>query len=800
MKLRKRTELTLGRNQSFDLGWLFFRGEGRKFEQPEVDVSQWRTLDLPHDWSIEDAPGESSPERLGPFDSSAVGGSDTGYTLGGEGWYRKEFYATDLPPDAVVEIHFDGIAVESDVWINGRHLGHRVNAYMAFQYQLSAHLKRDGKNVVVVRARNSGQNSRWYAGSGIYRSVTLNVIGQTARIAPWGVYATTRRIDAQQADIDVTTHLESVSEAMILITRLRDADGSVVAEASSPAAATIEQTLSLQKPELWSPAAPNLYQLESVLQQGETVIDQLQQDYGIRLVSFDPAHGMRINGEVTKLRGGCMHHDNGLLGAAAFADAEERKVKLLKSRGFNAVRSSHNPSSHAFRRACDRLGMLLIEESFDMWHAGKLPDDYSIHFKEHWQADLNSMVLNARNSPSVIMWSIGNEVPDRSTPEGVKWSWHLANEVHRLDPTRPVTAGLNGSPGRRLLAAEGTAREGQAGKADYASSIFLDVVGYNYKLSDFRKDHPVKPDRVFYGSETYARQAYDYTALAESESYMIGEFVWTAMDYLGEAGLGLTRRMPAENAVMLPHTFPVVGAFCGDIDLLGMQKPQSLARDVMWGLSSLEIAIARPLDEGQVELIPLWGWPEELPSWTWPGAEGRTVTLRAYTQADQISVFVNGTQIAERKLTAADNKRTDVEIVYTPGELEVIAFRGGVKIGHRRLVTASAPQQLKLTAEQASGRGDRQALHYVHIAVTDEAGRLSPDAMENIRLKVDGPAEVIGFGSANPRAVGSYQALRAQTYQGRALAILRATGNAGVVKIRAEAEGRVAAETTLVLN
>jgi beta-galactosidase len=793
-------ELAIGRDQPFDLGWRFLRGSATEFEAPALDDSGWRVVDLPHDWSIEDVPGDPQPGKIGPFEKSAVGGTGSGFTVGGEGWYRKHFRLTDLPAGARVEIQFEGIYVVSDVWMNGHWVGNHVHGYTPFAFDLTPYVTRGGDNLIAVRVRNVGNNARWYSGSGIYRPVTIDVLRGPGRIARWGVGAWTRHIDDRGAEIDVATRLEDVGASMTLRTRLRDKSGAVVAETSSTAGAEIRQTLNISKPKLWSPTSPELYSLESALLQGTAIVDTIVQPFGARIVTMDAEHGLRINGESFKLRGGCVHHDNGLLGATAFADADERRILLLKARGFNAIRSSHNPCSSSFRHACDRYGMLLIEEAFDSWHVPKWPDDYSTNFKDHWQGDLDAMVLSARNSPSVIMWSIGNEIPERMSDEGLEISWRLANEVHRLDPTRPVTAAIHAFPGRPLIAGEKTARRGLGGVAEPAATMFLDVVGYNYKFGDFERDHPLYPQRVFYGSETFPSDAHEYRELCLRAPYVLGEFIWTAMDYIGEAGIGLGTVVPSNSPPYSAIDFPVVISYCGDVDLIGNQKPQSRFRDVVWGVSTLEVAVQRPVPDGMKERVAQWGWRDELQSWTWPDMTGQSLKVHIYTSGDRIELKVNGKSLGSRNLTAADKMHTEIATTYEPGTLEVIAYRMGVEIARRHLTTASAPAQLQVTPEVAAGLSDRHALNYVRVAVLDAAGQLVPEAMPTVQLTITGPAELVGFGTANPRAVGSYQANIARTFEGRALAILRSRGRPGTVRISASSAGLHSGSTTIRLQ
>jgi beta-galactosidase len=792
--------LHVGRDQPFDLGWRFQRGEGvAGQETPGFDDSSWRVVDLPHDWSIEDEPGGEAPAVLGPFDKHAIGGTATGFAVGGEGWYRRHFRVDHLPADARVEVLFDGIYPLSDIWLNGQRVGGNVAGYRPFALDLTPFLLRAADNVLSVRVRNLGKNSRWYSGSGLYRQVKLDVLPGGARIARWGVGAWTKSIAGGRAAIDVTTRIEAADSALQLVTRLRDPGGAVVAEATSSAAAEVSQALSVRAPRLWSPDSPALYSLETELRRGEVVVDRMVQPYGIRIVTFDPAIGMAINGTVTPLRGGCIHHDNGLLGACAYPDADARRIRLLKARGYNAIRSSHNPASRCLREACDRLGMLMIDEAFDAWQWPKLPDDFSTSFVDHWHEVIEALVLSARNSPSVILWSIGNEIPSRSTPAGVEWEWKLANAVHALDPTRPVTAALNGVLGAPMVAGEATARAGRAGKEDNASTIFLDVPGYNYRLDNIEPEHAAHPERVIYASETFPKDVFNYADLMRRAPYFLGEFVWTAMDYFGEAGIGMAKPVKGK-AMMAMAGWPWVVSWCGDIDLIGQQKASSHARDVAWGLSPLEMAVQRPLPAGDTEFIAPWGWSDELPSWTWPGVEGTALAVRIYSTGDRVELLLNGAKVGEKSLAPADRCQAEFAVPFAPGRLEAIAWRGDAVIARRKLETVGAAASLSVTAEAGFEKhSDRQRLIYLPIAVRDAAGHVLPDDSRKLRLDLSGPATLVGFGSANPLAVGSFQASEAQSFRGRALAILRAQGHPGAVRVSVQAEGLPAASTIIRL-
>ena len=778
--------LTIGRGQSFDLGWKFHRGEGEGLEAPGLDDSGWRAVDLPHDWSIEDLPAQSGATILGPFDKQAVGGTATGFAVGGDGWYRKRFHLAP-PPGGRVELVFDGVYMASDVWVNGVHLGFHPHGYTPFAYDLTPHLAADGDNLVAVRVRNRGQNSRWYSGSGVYRHVWLDVHPEAARIARWGVGVVTRRITEAGADLAIETKLEDVGPGLVLVSRIKDAGGRTLWEDSVPATAQVRQAASLAAPRLWSPETPHLYRLETELRRGGEAIDRQATEFGVRVVAFDPARGMTVNGQPTKLRGGCIHHDNGLLGAAAFDAAEERKVQLLKARGYNAVRPSHNPFSPAFLRACDRQGMLVIGEAFDAWRAPKLAQDYSTYFDDHWRGDIAAMVLSGRNHPSIVMWSIGNEIPSRNTPEGVETQWLLANEVHKLDPTRPVTAAINDFPGKLVIPSERTARPGTAGVPDEASAVFLDVVGYNYKLRKYERDHARFPNRILYGSESFPKDLFAIWDLTDRSPWLVGDFVWTAMDYLGEAGIGGASY--GKGGLGALGAWPEVVSRCGDLDLIGEQKGQSLARDVVWGLSPLEIAVQAPPPEGTIEIIRPWGWSDERQSWTWPGQEGRPLAVRVYTAGDEVELRLNGQVVERRAVTAADLKRIEFKVPYRPGTLEVAAFRSGAETARRKLATVGAPAAIRLTPERPTAGRGRGDVAFVGVEVVDAEGRRVPQAELPLQLSIAGPAELAGFGSANPFAVGGFQSAQAKTWDGRALAILRGQGRAGRVRIEARGEG-----------
>jgi len=816
------------RERLFDDGWRFHRGDAAGAEQPAFDDAKWRTLDLPHDWSIEDLPehpestGESAvwadancPARVGPFDRDlSEGKRDTGWVVGGTGWYRKKFPGPALSGGRHVEIRFDGVYMLSDVWLNGEHLGNHPYGYTGFAYDTTPHLRAGSENVLAVRVRNDGRNSRWYSGSGIYRHVWLTITGDV-RVALWGLCVTTPEVSADQAVVNVKVQIEnraSESRQVAVSVRVVDAAGAEAGrhEATETVAAggqsETEHTMTLAKPKLWSPAAPRLYRAEVDLLAGGHVTDHLVTGFGIRKVEVDAERGLRINGEPVKLKGGCVHHDNGVLGAAAIDRAEERRVELMKANGFNAIRCSHNPPSPAFLDACDRLGMLVIDEAFDHWEVEKNPQDYHLYFKEWWKRDLDAMVLRDRNHPCVIFWSIGNEIPERIEPRGVETGKMLVEEVKRLDATRPVTMAIPffWEPGQKHAWPE----------ADPAFEN-LDVGGYNYQWQEYERDHERLPRRVIMGTESFPLQAFDNWQLVEKHPYVLGDFVWTAMDYLGESGIGNSQlsapRMPFapppktgergdESGAELAQIFapyPWFNAYCGDIDLIGRRKPQWFYRAVLWGISNLEMAVQRPVPEGRKELVSLWGWSDELRSWTWPRYEGRPLTVRVYSRGDQVRLLLNGKEVGTKAVSAGSRLSAEFQVPYAPGELRAVSLAQGRKVAELAFKTTGPPAKIRLHADRTRIRRDRRDLAFVSVEMLDAAGEFVPDAAVPVTFSVSGAGELAGAGSANPKDPLSFRKPRVRTYHGRCLAVLRPNGASGAIQLRCGAVGLTPASTTI---
>lgn len=799
------------RDRAFDADWRFLRGDAPGAEAPAFDDAAWRGLDVPHDWSIEDlspappptAPGEKTPTRIGPFAPDENPSHHfTGHTLGGIGWYRKSFTVGEADAGKQVAVRFDGVYMNAELWINGHRLGEHPHGYTAFEFDLTPHLRPAGEpNLLAVRVRNEGRNTRWYAGSGIYRHVWLTV-RDAVHVPTWGLFVTTPEVSREQALVKISADLRNAAAPgaqpipATVRARVRDAAGRVVGESTGSVFLAADETRATERfihvatPALWSPDSPTLYVAEFELSVAGRVTDTVITRFGIRSISADAERGFRLNGEPLKLKGGCIHHDNGPLGAAAIDRAEERKVELLKASGFNAVRTSHNPPSSAFLDACDRLGLLVIVEAFDQWTRSKERNEQDYHrfFAEWSDRDLAAMVRRDRNHPSVIMWSIGNEIPEQFQAEAT--ARRLRAGVLAHDPTRFVTQGVCTDWGKVIKNWDALSDPG---------FTQLDIAGYNYLPEKYEGDHARHPRRVMYGSESFPKDAYDYWALVEKHPYIIGDFVWTAMDYLGEAGIGHRVLSGDQNPFFMP--WPWFNAWCGDIDLIGVKKPQSFYRDVVWRRSPLEIAVHEPLPEGQTEVLSWWGWPAQRRSWTWPGNEGRPLKVSVYSRCDTVRLELDGRVVGESPVSGDTKLTATFDVPYAPGELRAFGLVNGKVVAQTALQTVGAPAAIRLVADRAAIRADRDDLAYVAIEIVDADGRLVPHAKVPLRLAVSGAGELAGHASAVPNEPASFRAPQRETFEGRALAILRplptAIGVAGEITLRVEAEGFPPATRTI---
>ncbi len=777
------------RMRSFDADWRFILDSVNGAEAISYDDSKWRLLDVPHDWSIEDIPQQVEGKTIGPFSKESPGGKSTGHVLGGTGWYRKKFTLTIADTGKLISIYFEGIYMESDVWVNGQHVGYHPYGYTSFSYDLTKHLLPPGQpNVIAVRVVNKGKNSRWYSGSGIYRHVWLSV-KNPVHIDQWGVVVTTPEAFAEEAKIKLaTTILSDAGKDIKLQTRLIDSSGKEVGKAETSVSHStagkniINQEFNLKNPRLWSPDAPYLYRAVTILFDGGKESDVVVTHFGVRRIEFSPYRGFELNGKQLKLKGGCVHHDNGLLGSAAIDRAEERRIELLKANGFNAIRCSHNPPSEKFLEACDRLGMMVIDESFDHWQLPKNPEDYHRFFDEWWERDITSMVMRDRNHPSIILWSIGNEIQERADPAGLEITKKLKSKVLQLDSTRMITEAICefwDHPGR---------------KWEFAAPAFelLDVSGYNYQWLKYEPDHEYFPKRILMGTESVPQHAFENWKMVEKHPYVVGDFVWTAMDYLGEAGIGHSTTDTGKMEFSNP--WPWFNAYCGDIDLIGNKKPQSYYRDVVWRRSPIELAVHTPLPPGKKEQISYWGWPDEQQSWTWPGNEGKMLDVNVYSRSPLVRLELNGKLIGEKNITDTSGITAKFQVPYQPGILKAIAIENGKDVGSVMLSSRNAPSHIHLIADREKIKASRNDLSYVTIEIVDDQDRVVPNAEVPIRFSVSGDGEIAAVGSANPADMSSFKGSSKKTWRGRCLVILRSTGKAGKIILKVESDALGGAE------
>ena len=807
------------RTTSFDMGWRFLKGNPSGAENPVFDDSKWRSIDLPHDWSIEDLPNQKEDSVVGPFSKKSICKMGTGNTVGGTAWYRKSFTIDRADNDKTTCIQFDGVYMNSDIWINGKHVGNHPYGYTSFWYDITPYLNPAGQaNIIAVQVKNEGFNARWYSGSGIYRHTWLTLV-KPVHIAPWGIYITTPTVSENNARVDIVTSVSNSyrqDSHVTLRVKLTDPSGATAGTASMeslvPAGKSIDlkQSVMVENPALWSLENPNLYQARVEVFVNNKVEDNLMTSFGIRTIHFDTQTGFTLNGQTVKLKGGCFHHDNGPLGSAAIDRAEERKIELLKKAGFNAIRCSHNPPSPFLLDACDRLGMLVIDEAFDTWEKSKLAmmtmmfnpkgsksvavEDYSKDFKEWWQKDIQSMVLRDRNHPSIIMWSIGNEIMEAADTSGLRIATNLSKEVRKYDPTRAVT---------EAHVDMGASFGGKSTWEDRAPHIaLLDVVGYNYAYAIYQEDHKKHPERIMYASEFMPPKSLENWQAVETLPYIIGNFSWSAMDYLGEAGTGVPRLVditpsaagsnPMAQMMQFfsKDSWPMFINFQGDLDIVGNPKVPYYYQHVVWREQKMAMFVHMPIPEGKREITSPWGFPDELKSWSWEGHKGEKMQVHVYTRSKLVKLELNGKLVGEQAVDDRKSITATFEVPYEPGTLTARAFDNGIETASESISTVGKPAAIKLTTDRSTIRADRNDLSYVMAEIVDADGKEVPYA-DNVlvNFEINGNGEIAGVGSGSPTDMSSFQKPVKKSWQGRCLAIVRPKGEAGKIVLTARAEG-----------
>lgn len=779
---------------AMDPGWRFTLGNPVGAEQPGFDDRAWRRLDLPHDWSIEGKPSEA-----------ARGGGRVGYYPGGIGWYRKAFRLPAGGRGKSARLEFDGVHMNSDVWLNGVHLGRRPYGYVSFGYDVTRHL-RPGVNVVAVRVDNSQEpNSRWYTGSGIYRHVWLTV-ADPLHVGHWGTFVTTPQADSAGAMVVASTRVENDHPAVrqgILQAVVQDPWGREVARSETPfalepgARVVLEQRMPVITPHRWSVGSPHLYSLQTTVLAAGRPVDATTTPFGIRAIEFHKDKGFLLNGQRLKMRGVNLHHDGGAVGAAVPEGVWLRRLLKLRAMGVNAIRTAHNPPAPEFLDLTDRLGFLVMAEAFDEWTHGKVAEGYHRYFAEWSERDVTDFVHRDRNHPSIVLWSAGNEIGEQTAPGGVQVLQRLLDIFHREDPTRPVTTGN-----------DNIAADGRPATVPFLSA--LDVVGYNYVdrwrnrreifAEQDRQDHPewkmigTESGTIFQSfDEQYslgndprvARPNYTSGLLTaerlwkwvETRDYFAGNFMWTGVDYLGES------------------TWPFIGFPSGAMDLTGHPKSSYYLYQSLW-------------TEGPVLHL--------FPHWNWPGREGQVIPVLAYSNCNIVELFLNGRSLGEKRfefpaqgtaggwnsyaLPRVHPTTSDLhlswDVPYEPGVLRAVGKRrDGTPWCEASVRTAGTAAAIRLGLEPDTVTTARGSVAHVTFEVVDSAGTLVPTADNLVEFTVAG-GSILAVDNANLQDHDPFQSSRRRAFNGRGLAILRASGP-GVLRVTATAAGLRAATVAI---
>ena len=741
------------KRQLFDFGWQFTHRSASPLGSSKNGTTQ--TVDLPHDWDIFE----------GPVSGEGATGTGGGWFEAGKGEYRKTF-AT--PNADIVKLHFEGVYQKAEVYVNGQKAGQHHYGYTPFTVDVTKYLNKDKKkiNEVVVKVDNSEQpNCRWYSGSGIYRHVWLET-KPALHIAENGVFVTTPEVSAAKAKMQVEVTVQNESQA--------DRNATVVVGGSQLMVAvkageskTVSTTLYVNNPRLWSPESPTLYEAKVELKENGTTIDNATAKYGIRSFSFDAEKGFVLNGKPLLINGACVHHDDGVLGAMAFDDAEIRKVRQMKEAGFNLIRTSHNPTTRAFLDACDSIGMLVIDEAFDGWRTQKNPYDYSTVIDSCYREDIHAMVLRDRNHPSVISWSIGNEVIERKDIRVIQTAKLLKQAILDCDTTRPVTEAL-------------CAWDSDWEIYDPHFDV-LDIGGYNYMIFKHASDHQRNPKRVMWQTESFPRDAFKNWAVVNDFPYVVGDIVWTGLDYLGESSIGryyYEGERPGEH--WFDGGFPEWhGAYCGDVDITGWRKPISHYREVLWHNDTpLYLAVKEPDGYHGKILETSWSvWPT-WESWTWPGWDGKPVEVEVYTRQPEVKLYLDDQLIGTKQVSRDTEFKAVFSVPYKAGTLRAEA--GGESV---ILKTAGEPARLRLTPDRTTMTADGQSLTFITVEVVDKQGTPVPEAAISCEAIVKGAGTLLAFASADLKDTEPYTSPRVKTWKGRALLVVRSAQKKGSVSV-----------------
>jgi beta-galactosidase len=783
-------------------GWKFTKGDVANAAAPQFNDAKWQTVRVPHDWAITepfDGRNDAQTVKIAENQEQTAtlkSGRTGGLPFIGTGWYRRRLAVPGFGPGKRAVLLFDGAMSDAHVFVNGQEIGRWPYGYNSFSFDISSALRADGNNTLAVRLTNLPEQSRWYPGAGLYRNVHL-IVTDNVHIPVWGTYLTTPEINPQFAKVKLRTQVETPGQAfqpLRLETEIRDASGTVVATTSTNLLATdgqaFEQNLVVPQPRLWSPETPVLYSATSKLYAGNELKDTYKTPFGIRSFKFEAGKGFSLNGQPRKFKGVCNHHDLGPLGAAINVAALRHQLMLLKDMGCEAIRTSHNMPAPELVQLCDEMGFMLMVEAFDEWKTPKVANGYSKYFDEWSERDLVNMVHRDRNHPSVILWSIGNEVPDQDEPGGGKIAKRLQDIVHREDPSRPVTAGMN-----RL----------DASVANNFASV-LDVPGFNYKPARYEWANGKLPQGFLLGSETASTvssrgvykfpvekakdrkypdnqsSSYDLEVCPWSQTpdeefasqddlgFVVGEFVWTGFDYLGEP-------------TPYDEVWPSHSSYFGIIDLAGLPKDRYYLYRAKWNPSQPTVHL--------------------LPHWTWPGREGQPTPVYCYTNAPSAELFVNGVSQGRQTKAKSNQPQTRYRLMwndvkYAPGSLKVVAYDAqGKVVGEETVRTAGQPHHIRLVPDRVALAADGQDLAYVTARVEDKDGNLCPDATQQLHFAVSGAGNFRAVGNGDAASLEPFHLPQMHAFHGQLVAIVQAGAQPGTLRLTATAKGLQPATLTL---
>lgn len=762
-------------------------------------------------------------------DKYSKNGGNTGFYDGDQYCYVKKIFIPKEDQNKIQIIKFEGVYMNAFVYINEQFAGKCPNGYSTFYITASKYLRYGEENEIRVLVKNGAMpNSRWYTGSGIYRDVYWLKSG-LVHFPPEGIRIKTDYIKNDTATLLITTEVANESterKKICLENNIKDKLGKLIEkgtcnfELESGEKRCVRQRIVICDAKLWSDENPYLYVCESVLKSGTEILDTNSETFGIRKVSVDAANGLLVNGREVKLRGACIHNDSGILGAATYEEAEYRRIRKMKEAGFNAIRMAHNPMAPATLRACDKIGMYVMDELSDAWSRGKADFDYSLFFEEWWSKDVEAMVKKDYNHPSVIMYSAGNEIPEIGTLYGEKMCSQIAEKFRSMDSDRFVTVAINGFLGigqelktvvkdvesklgvgdgneenvNQFLAkidkyADEIGKHKIIGKCLERVDTSVDIVGYNYMASRYESDSMENPQRVIVGSETYPPVIARNWGLVKKLKNVIGDFTWTGWDYIGEAGIGVCGYKPGEGGI--GAEYPCRLAYCGDFDITGDRRPQSYLREIVFGMTEKPyIAVQNPLHYGEEMFPSPWILSDSTANWTWNGIEGETVVVEVYSAGDEVELYLNGEKIGSQTAGETVGYRALFTMQYYPGELKAISYKNGRIIGTHILSSNVGEYSYRMKKEE----GD-QGIIFVDIIYCDETGRRVYKDQE-ISVSVSG-AKILGFGGGDPKTEYAYNGSTTKTWNGKALLVLKRAEKSGEITVEIEAVDGKRAELTM---